>query len=149
MNQIEKLAQARCLAAQARHADDRATSVTDEYQGPAPDGSTAEEVDGFLSYLADMDYINRSPDVDAALKTPQDPRLPFKIFTRTREPGRWLIVRDSDASSDAFVQICAAAPGADAVVQGFLWGREARRAEWRHVHRGQVLFFVPGEGLRP
>src|SRR5437667_4032378 len=97
MNEIRRLAEARYQAAQARHTHDRATTVTDEYQGPAPDGSTPQEVDDFLEYLLDMDYLNTSDDVDPRLKTPQDPRLPFKIFTRTREPGRWMIVRDCDA----------------------------------------------------
>src|SRR5437762_3365086 len=88
--------------------------------GPPPPvevGWTRDEFAAYLDYLAEMDFINQSPDVDPALKTVQDPRLPFKIWPRTlTNVAQAMIVRDSDSLGDVFIKITAS--DTEIVVEG-------------------------------
>ena len=104
-----------------------------------PDGSTSEEVTGYLEYLAQRDLY---PSIGADV-------LPFKIHVRTRlKIAHAMIARDVDAPHDVLVKATWDRPDKVVVLEGWLLGRECRRAEWRQKHNGAVVWFVPSGALR-
>lgn len=72
-----------------------------------------------------------------------------QLQVRTRSKHDYeLLIRAKDRDDDAFILVTGASP--DFVVRGWLFGKEAKRDEWRQTHGGRdPAWFVPHSGLRP
>lgn len=78
-----------------------------------------------------------------------EPDLPPDVEVRWRSRDDWdLIVRDDDSPDYRFVLVTGHAPTFH--LQGWTWGRDARRDEWIRNYGGHgPAWFVPASALQP
>jgi hypothetical protein len=120
-------------AADRNHYDPAHAEWATDIEGAAAELAVAKVLD---RYHAGLNY-----------RAPTDVGGRLHVRHTVRDDG-CLIVRDRDPDFDPFVLVVGFAPRYR--IAGWLYGREAKRDEWRSVPTGgPAAYFVPQQALQP